>query len=169
MPALHERKDDIPLLANYFATRFATRLGKPIDGIGAETLQRLMAYAWPGNIRELENIIERAVILTSGMCLEVSQDTLPAEAATLAAESTEDKAAADLDSARRDHIVATLAQTNWLIEGPRGAAQNLGLHPNTLRSRMKKLGISRPAHERSQRPRNLVAMASWVILASTCY
>jgi formate hydrogenlyase transcriptional activator len=149
LPALRERKEDIPLLASYFAMRFANRLGKPIDGIDAETLQRLTAYAWPGNIRELENIIERAVILSSGMYLDVSQDMLPTEAAMLAVDPTARKAATDLDSVQRDHIVAALEQTKWLIEGPRGAAQILGLHPNTLRSRMKKLGIVRPAHDGS--------------------
>jgi formate hydrogenlyase transcriptional activator len=147
LPPLRERKDDIPLLASYFAMRFANRLGKPIDGIGAETLDRLAVYAWPGNIRELENIMERAVILSSGMYLEVPQNMLPSEAATVAGEPTLSKPATDLNSVQRDHIVAALEQTKWLIEGPRGAAQILGLHPNTLRSRMKKLGISRSTHE----------------------
>jgi PAS domain S-box-containing protein len=153
LPALRERKDDIPLLASYFAMRFATRLGKPIDGIEEETLERLVAYSWPGNIRELENIMERSVILSSGMLLEVSQDMLPNEAATVmwqpaarnvVAGGTPNKTATNLDSVQRDHILAALEQTKWVIEGPRGAAQILGLHPNTLRSRMKKLGVSRP-------------------------
>jgi formate hydrogenlyase transcriptional activator len=153
LPALRERKDDIPLLASYFAMRFATRLGKPIDGIEEQTLERLVAYAWPGNIRELENIMERSVILSSGMLLEVSQDMLPTDAFVIAdgspAKPTIVKSSTDLDSVQREHIVAALEQTKWVIEGPRGAAQILGLHPNTLRSRMKKLGITRPAHEGS--------------------
>jgi formate hydrogenlyase transcriptional activator len=148
LPALRERQEDIALLASYFAMRFANRLGKPIDGISAETLERLASYAWPGNIRELENIMERAVILSNGMWLEVSQDMLPNAAAAIAIEPTTNTAAS-LDTVQRDHIVAALDQTEWVIEGARGAAQILGLHPNTLRSRMKKLGIKRPSHDRS--------------------
>jgi formate hydrogenlyase transcriptional activator len=149
LPALRERKDDIPLLASYFASRFADRLGKPIDGISGETLARLAAYSWPGNIRELENIMERAVILSSGMQLDVARDMLPAAAATMTLEAPAGKSVADLDSVQRDHIVAALDASKWVIEGPRGAAQALGLHPNTLRSRMKKLGVTRPSHDLS--------------------
>lgn len=148
LPALRERQEDIPLLASYFATRFASRLGKPIEGISAETLQRLASYAWPGNIRELENIMERAVILSNGMWLDVSQDMLPTAAAAIAIEPASNPTAS-LDEVQRDHIIAALDQTEWVIEGARGAAQILGLHPNTLRSRMKKLGIKRPSHDRS--------------------
>ncbi len=129
LPPLRERQDDIPLLASYFATRFASRLGKPIDGISRDTLQRLAAYSWPGNIRELENIMERAVILSSGMLLEVSQDMLPSDAAAVIGELPAANTATDLDSVQRDHIVAALDTTKWVIEGPRGAAQILGLHP----------------------------------------
>ncbi|MGD9631832.1 MAG: sigma-54 interaction domain-containing protein [Pirellulales bacterium] len=148
LPALRERKEDIPLLASYFAMRFANRLGKPIDGISAETLARLTGYAWPGNIRELENIMERSVILSSGMWLEVSQDMLPTDAASMTVEPTVAKVA-NLDDVQRSHILAALEDSKWVIEGARGAAQVLGLHPNTLRSRMKKLGISRSTHEAS--------------------
>lgn len=148
LPALRERKEDIPLLASYFAMRFANRLGKPIDGISEETLARLTSYAWPGNIRELENIMERAVILSSSMWLDVSQDMLPTDAASMTVEPHAAKVA-NLDDVQRSHILAALEEAKWVIEGPRGAAQVLGLHPNTLRSRMKKLGISRSAHEAS--------------------
>jgi transcriptional regulator with GAF, ATPase, and Fis domain len=145
---LRERREDIPLLASYFATRFATRLGKSLDGIESKTMDRLTAYAWPGNIRELENIMERAVILTPGRVLEVSSEMLPVVAVT-AADNFNSPPSTDLESVERDHILAVLSQTEWVIEGARGAAQKLGLHPNTLRSRMKKLGITRPAHELS--------------------
>jgi PAS domain S-box-containing protein len=148
LPALRERQEDIPLLASYFATRFANRLGKQIDGIADETLEQLRSYAWPGNIRELENIMERSVILSSGSSLSVSPEMLP----TVSLPSTnwsERPVPTDLESVERDHIVAVLNQSKWVIEGPRGAAHVLGLHPNTLRSRMKKLGVTRPTHEAS--------------------
>jgi PAS domain S-box-containing protein len=139
LPALRERVEDIPLLATYFADRFAGRLGKTIHGIQADTMERLKRYSWPGNIRELENIIERAVILATGAEIAVSPEMLPA--ITLPPTSS----AGNLESVERDHIVAMLEQARWVIEGTKGAAQLLGLHPNTLRSRMKKLGISRPS------------------------
>ena len=148
LPALRERHEDIPLLATYFAMRFAARLGKPIDGIDSKTLDRLLAYAWPGNIRELENIMERAVILSPGRILEVSPEMLPAVAVP-SPSGADRQPSTNLESVERDHIVAVLKQTKWVIEGARGAAQILGLHPNTLRSRMKKLGITRPTHELS--------------------
>jgi len=154
LPALRERKDDIPLLASYFAMRFADRLGKPIDGISEETLARLTSYAWPGNIRELENIMERAVILSDGMWLEVPQTMLPVVAADITsvgivAEPPAARPSSNLNAVQREHILSALNEAKWVIEGPRGAAQALGLHPNTLRSRLKKLGISRPAHDPS--------------------
>jgi PAS domain S-box-containing protein len=148
LPALRERTTDIPLLAHYFADRSVMQLGKPIEGISPATLDRLTAYPWPGNIRELENIIERAVILSSGRTLEVPAEMLPMPTApivppTSAADTT------DLETVERNHILSALQRSNWVIDGPRGAAQILGLHPNTLRSRLKKLGLSRPAHELS--------------------
>jgi transcriptional regulator of acetoin/glycerol metabolism len=107
-------------------------------------MQRLVAYHWPGNIRELENVLERAVILVTGPTLEIDGDLLattmsPPETAPLLS----------LDAIESRHFLTVLRQTNWVIEGPRGAAQILGLHPNTLRSRLKKLGIARSAHESS--------------------
>lgn len=148
LPSLRERPEDIPLLANYFVTRFASRLGKPVDRIDPSTLDRLAAYPWPGNIRELENILERAVILNAGRVLEVSPDILPIPTSDLTT-APDLKPPTAIQTVEREHILAVLAQTGWVIEGPRGAAQKLGLHPNTLRSRMKKLGLSRPAHETS--------------------
>ncbi len=148
LPALRERREDIPLLASYFATRFAARLGKPIDGIRPETIERLSNYAWPGNIRELENIMERAVILAGGRVLEVSPEMLPVVAVGAPA-GPDIRPPSNLEAVEREHIVSVLNQVNWIIEGARGAAHILGLHPNTLRSRMKKLGITRPHHERS--------------------
>jgi transcriptional regulator with GAF, ATPase, and Fis domain len=148
LPPLRERREDIPLLASYFATRFAARLGKVIDGIDSMTMDRLTAYAWPGNIRELENIMERSVILSPGRVLDVSPEMLPTVTVHTVISSVP-QSAIDLESVEREHILTVLNHTNWVVEGARGAAPILGLHPNTLRSRMKKLGITRPTHKLS--------------------
>jgi formate hydrogenlyase transcriptional activator len=161
LPPLRERIDDIPLLAFYYLERFAARLGKSIQGIEPDTLRRLASYGWPGNIRELENIIERAVILCRGDRLEVAPahlagplagpltepaSILRADAAVgvVAAPEAAPAAARSLEEVERRHILAVLAQTNWRIEGEQGAARILELPANTLRSRLKKLGIDRP-------------------------
>jgi PAS domain S-box-containing protein len=153
LPPLRERTGDVPLLAYYFASRFAAQLGKHLDGIDPATVERLVAYPWPGNIRELENVIERAVILCQGATLVIDPMILhgigldrPDETSSAApgVDSDRDLSAGTLETIERNHIVAVLDQTNWRIEGDRGAAQILGLHPNTLRSRMRKLGIARP-------------------------
>jgi transcriptional regulator with GAF, ATPase, and Fis domain len=144
LPPLRERTDDIPLLAYYYLTRFTTQLGKSVKVIHPETLQRLVAYSWPGNIRELENILERAVILCRGDQLEIAPTYL---ASTLAPSNTATSPVdipQSLEAIERNHILGVLAQTRWRIEGEQGAAQILDLRPNTLRSRLKKLGIERP-------------------------
>ncbi len=139
VPPLRERKGDIPLLAEYFAHRHATKLGRRIDAIEDRTLERLVAYAWPGNIRELENVIERAVIVSTRTVLEVPPAVLglrPGAEAAGPAPSSPDE---------RERIAQALREAGGVIEGERGAAKALGLHPNTLRSRMKKLGLARPS------------------------
>ena len=164
LPPLRERRDDIPLLVHFLLNKFAPRVGKRLEGVSRPTMQRLQEYPWPGNVRELENVLERAVILATGPTLEVAPDLLPAKALTRPAEerappegagdapvATAVQPAAgqpqpSLEAVERDYIVTVLRQTNWLLTGPRGAAKVLGLHANTLRSRMKKLGITRPAH-----------------------
>ena len=103
-------------------------------------MRRLLAYAWPGNVRELENVIERAVILANGTILEIDPDILSLSCSTTVASPE-----FTMQGVERDHIVKVLKQTNGIIDGPRGAAKLLDLHPNTLRSRMKKLGIPRNA------------------------
>jgi PAS domain S-box-containing protein len=138
LPPLRDRRADIPPLALFLVNKFASRIGKRIDGVGKETMGRLLAYAWPGNVRELENIIERAVILANGTILEIDPNIL-----SLAVPTAEASQEFTLEGIERDHIVTVLKQTNWVIDGPRGAAKILNIHPNTLRSRMKKLGISR--------------------------
>lgn len=148
---------DVPLLAYYFVGRFAAQLGKQLDGIQPATMERLVSYAWPGNIRELENVIERAVILCrgemldidpmmlqAGQCTPISPRREPPSADVRVFTSTADAGPNTLEDVERNHIRAVLEKTNWRIEGDHGAARILDLHPNTLRSRMKKLGIVRP-------------------------
>jgi PAS domain S-box-containing protein len=144
LPPLRERREDIPLLAKYHVDKFAARNGRRFDGIDPDTLRRLVAYPWPGNVRELQNVLERAVILANGPILEVEPEVFGQQAA-----ESGGKPSAALEDVQRDHILAVLRQTKWVIDGPRGAAAVLGLHPNTLRSRMKKLGVSRTSHETS--------------------
>jgi len=149
VPALRERPADIPALATFFLQRQARRIGRVVTGLSTASLDRLLTYPWPGNVRELENVIERAVILSEGGIVEVGSDLVPTSPsgprrASPAPPPDEGRPrAAALAEMERAHIAATLAQTGWVIEGPRGAAQLLGLHPSTLRSRMKKLGVER--------------------------
>ncbi|MFN0166904.1 MAG: sigma-54 interaction domain-containing protein [Bryobacteraceae bacterium] len=164
LPPLRERTGDIRLLAHFFLDRFAAQSGKRFSGIEPATLERLVSYSWPGNIRELQNVIERAVILCgsasltidpmifqSGRAVPISSGapaapraTAPRERSASAPSGGADRVLDSLDDMGRAHIKAALESTNWQIEGDRGAAKILGLHPNTLRSRMKKLGIARP-------------------------
>ncbi len=144
LPPLRERSEDVPLLVRFLLDRFAARIGKSVDGVSQETMQRLTAYSWPGNVRELENILERAVILATGPTLEIGPDVLSEPVSATAA-----GARLALEDVERHHILNVLGRTGWVIEGPKGAATVLGLHPNTLRSRLKKLGIERAPHDRS--------------------
>jgi len=143
IPALRDRREDIPLLARWFAQKFATRLRKTIESIPAKTLAALSEYSWPGNVRELENLIERAVILSRGPDLEVA---LPeSRARAFAASSTQAVSEnISLEDAEREHILRALRDTKWMIGGPRGAAAKLGLNRSTLQSKMRRLGIVRP-------------------------
>ncbi|MDX2033607.1 MAG: sigma 54-interacting transcriptional regulator [Blastocatellia bacterium] len=145
-PPLRERLADIPQLAMFFLTRFARRFGRKIDGIAPETMERMTRYSWPGNIRELQNLIERAVVLANGPILTIDPGQLPIEtaAAALVAAPAPPPTSTALDDLQREHILRVLSQTHWVIEGDHGAAKLLNLHPNTLRSRMKKMGIQRP-------------------------
>jgi PAS domain S-box-containing protein len=149
LPPLRDRKEDLPLLVHFLVSKFAARVGKHVEGVSAATMQRLLAYPWPGNVRELENILERAVILSNGPLQEIDAAILPGPGTAAAAAVSAGTPALRLETVERSHIVAVLAQTGGVIEGPNGAAAVLGLHPSTLRSRIKKLGIKRPAHEMS--------------------
>ncbi len=164
MPALRERRADIPQLAMFFVERFARKFGKKVEGVSQETMGLLINYPWPGNIRELQNIIERGVVLAEGPVLSLSRNLFPASpfgegSATQSSDAIPiptSPSAADqknlaaaptplsLEETERRHILAVLEQTGWVIEGAKGAAKILNLHPNTLRGRMKKLSIRRP-------------------------
>jgi formate hydrogenlyase transcriptional activator len=157
-PPLRERPADISQLAMFFLTRYSRRLGKKLDGISAAAMEKLTSYSWPGNVRELQNVIERAVILSQGSLLEVDTDLISVSTAGTPPDLTRNKAASlvqpaenfsvlkTLDEVERDHITAVLLQTRGVIEGANGAAKTLGMHPNTLRHRMEKLGIKRSLH-----------------------
>jgi formate hydrogenlyase transcriptional activator len=160
LPPLRERKDDVPLLVHFLMNKFANRIGKRIDGVSPATMQRLLAYSWPGNVRELENILERALILANQPTLEIDAEVLPAAGTPVTAPVKGDFlepagsatapvefAPVKLEAVERNHILAVLRQTKWVISGPHGAAQALGMQPNTLRSRLKKLGITRSTHD----------------------
>ncbi|MBN8598968.1 MAG: sigma 54-interacting transcriptional regulator [Planctomycetes bacterium] len=136
VPPLRDRVVDIPMLASYFVTQIAASVGKRIDEIDADTMDRLSRYAWPGNIRELRNVLERAVILCDGKSLRIAASELPS-AGTPASSSN----LLSLDDMERQHIAEVLKQTNGAIAGPGGAAKILGVPPSTLRSRMARLGL----------------------------
>lgn len=151
IPPLRKRVEDIPLLVSYFAQKHARRMNKQIETIPNDAMQALCRYRWPGNVRELENLIERAVILSPGPELQVALPELSSHAAVTAAETAdqnlnlEHAGNMNLEDAERAHILRVLHDTNWIIDGPRGAALKLGLNRSTLRSKMTKLGINRPS------------------------
>jgi formate hydrogenlyase transcriptional activator len=120
---------------------------KHVERIPADTMEALCRYRWPGNVRELENLIERAVVLATGATLRVEAELLPAVVAAVPSAPRVNAERRTLEAVHRSHIEAALAKANWVIEGPNGAAAALGLHPNTLRSRLKKLGVRRPGRE----------------------
>jgi PAS domain S-box-containing protein len=140
LPPLRQRKKDIPFLIHHFIDKYGHTLRKTIDTVPQNIMAALKAYPWPGNVRELENIIERAVIVTRGSSLQLDTSHLEAPANS-AAKPTH---ILTLDELQRNHILDTLKETAWRIEGEQGAAKRLGLNASTLRSRMKKLGISKP-------------------------
>jgi formate hydrogenlyase transcriptional activator len=141
LPPLRERRDDIPHLARHFVQTFARRMRKAIETIPADTMAALVHYAWPGNIRELENLIERAVILSPSPVLHVSPADLKPAASLTELPSGNGATLADTE---RTHILTALRETNWVVSGPSGAATRLGLKRSNLQWKMKKLGISRP-------------------------
>jgi formate hydrogenlyase transcriptional activator len=141
LPPLRARREDIPALVEHFIEIYARRMDKQIEHIPPETMSALISYQWPGNIRELQNFIERSVILTSGNIL------CPPLASLRAAAETESLEAVTLEDAERDHIRKILEQTRWVVAGPNGAAARLGIKRSTLYFRMQKLGISRTSKD----------------------
>ena len=159
IPSLRERREDVPLLVRYFVQKFSRRLNKTVAYIPADAMEALANYSWPGNIRELENFIERAVLLSPGKELRVPLSELKTNnianhdessaAATDSASSFMSSASrtssiSTLEEAERQHILRALRQTEWRIAGPKGAAVLLGMKRTTLQARMRKLGIRRP-------------------------
>jgi len=140
LPPLRERREDIPVLVRHFVQQFARRMNRAIDTIPSETMSVLVSYHWPGNIRELQNLVERAVILSTGPVLKVPLNDLQAQpAAPLPAIGKIET----LEDVERRHILETLHATDWVVGGPKGAATRLGLKRSTLQVRMEKLGIRR--------------------------
>jgi formate hydrogenlyase transcriptional activator len=137
LPALRERREDIPTLVRYFVQEFSTRMRKNIESIPAEVMETLVHYSWPGNIRELRNIIERSVILTTGKRLAIPKDDLRES------RSPAPSPVVTMEDAERRHIMDALDASNWVVGGPAGAASMLGMKRSTLQSRMQKLGILR--------------------------
>jgi len=167
VPALRERQSDIPQILAFFLVHYSRKMGKRIDTISPETMDRLVKYSWPGNIRELRNVIERGVVLSPVSALALAPDLLPPEIIQLdplpstvpirpggvdhpdprpeQVKPLDD--AASLEEVERRHILKVLEQTGWKISGAKGAAGILKIHPNTLRDRISKLGITRASHE----------------------
>ncbi len=137
LPPLRERREDIPALVTHFVEIHARRMGKQIEHIPPETMSALASYEWPGNIRELQNLIERSVILSTGAVLR------PPLAELKHCFEVQSVEAITLEEAERDHILKTLESTRWVVAGPNGAAARLGIKRSTLYFRMQKLGISR--------------------------
>ena len=138
LPPLRDRREDIPALVEHFVEIYAHRMNKQIEHISSETLSALVSYQWPGNIRELQNFIERSVIFTSGNVLQP-----PLASLTSSAVEVQSLGAVTLEDAERDHIRKALEETRWVVAGPKGAAARLGIKRSTLYFRMQKLGISR--------------------------
>lgn len=138
LPPLRERREDIPILVRYFTQHYAIRMKKNIQTVPAEALEVLSRYPWPGNIRELENLVERSVILSQGIDLQIPISELQMERRPATVQP------ATLEAIEREQILLVLDETRWVIGGPAGAAARLGLKRTTLQSKMQRLGISRP-------------------------
>jgi formate hydrogenlyase transcriptional activator len=162
LPPLRERRSDIPQLVAFCVSRFSKRFGKKIDGVSRESMDNLVNYPWPGNIRELQNVIERAIIVSPDPIVRLDRDLMPVAAPAKGMEAPETDATEDrqedlkspkplltLDEVERNHILAVLQHAGGVVDGPKGAARILNLHPNTLRHRMDKLSIKGSRHRLS--------------------
>jgi transcriptional regulator with GAF, ATPase, and Fis domain len=139
IPPLRKRLDDIPQLVRFFTDKYARKMGRQINTIPKSAMNALQDYSWPGNVRELEHVVERAVITTTGPVLQIADRLEP-----LRASDETDSSLKDMAAMEREHILRVLTETGWKIEGAKGAASILNLHPSTLRFRIKKLGLKRP-------------------------
>jgi formate hydrogenlyase transcriptional activator len=139
VPPLRDRHEDIPLLVRYFANKYARRMGKQIESIPKETMDALSRYSWPGNIRELQNLMERAALLSTGPSLRVPLAEILSESGLSAASGGN-----ALEQTKREQIVRALRESSWTVGGARGAAARLGVKRTSLAYKMQKLGISRP-------------------------
>ena len=139
VPPLRERPEDIPLLVHFFANKFAQQMKRRIESVPKETMTALVNYHWPGNIRELQNLVERGVILSRGPSLEIPLGELKQ-----ATKTNHSNGSTTLESIEREHILRVLSESKWVIGGPGGAAARLGVNRTTLNHRLRKLGITRP-------------------------
>jgi transcriptional regulator with GAF, ATPase, and Fis domain len=151
LPPLRQRRDDLPALVRYLAERLGTRLGRPVARITSGSLEALERHHWPGNIRELENVLQQAIILSRNGVLDLSGFTGECLDAIDAPRLAGGEVRPMID-AERDHLKFVLERARWRIEGLAGAAELLGLHPSTLRSKMRKLGIVRPGQGEAESP-----------------
>jgi len=152
VPTLRQRREDIPLLVSHLARQIGERLGKTVSEVPAQVMREFTGYSWPGNIRELQNVIERAVIVSSDGILRLPEPLVQGMASWVGDSQPvpEPMKVSSLDEAEREHILRALEATGWRIEGPKGAASMLKLHPSTLRFRMKKLGLTKVLSYTSQ-------------------
>jgi formate hydrogenlyase transcriptional activator len=151
VPPLRERTEDIPFLVSHFAQHFARLMKKSIDTISSETMNALIRYPWPGNIRELQNVIERALILSKSHDLKVPLTDLQARLPENGnMEGVKKNGTPTLEEVERKHILSVLEQTRWVLSGPNGAAKKLGLKRSTLQFRIRRLGITRPSIQQIQ-------------------
>ena len=142
VPPLRERPGDIPVLVDYFLAQFQRKLGKSLKGVTPETLDQLQRYAWPGNIRELQNVLERACVLATGPVVALGETLRSSTPGVAAASSGAPTPLLTLEESERAHIRRALAAADGRVHGPKGAAELLGINPSTLRSRMQKLGVT---------------------------
>ena len=147
LPALRERREDIPELVTHFVKIFSRRMGKQIDSIPAEIMAAFQWHSWPGNIRELQNLVERAVILSRDGVLPNPLPKRQMSAIILSSNAQSSPSSMTWEDSDRALIVETLEQVGWIVGGPRGAAAKLGLKRTTLLARMRRLGISRPVSQ----------------------
>ena len=157
IPALRQRREDIPLLVSHYAREIGERLGKIIHEVPAQVMREFTEYNWPGNVRELQNVIERAVIVSSDGVLRLPEPLGQGSLAPPSESTTVNKAikVSTLNEAEREHILRALEATGWRINGPKGAAAVLKLHPSTLRFRMKKLGLTKISYTPLSQKSNL--------------